>query len=127
MVFTRLLIILSFKNNASLLFKHPPSHKCFDPWHIECLLSLLEGWALASSLTTFKFAWKTATVLAHVTVKHFSDLILLCIDNQHLFSFNIMLLFSFPFLVPRQIISVIFPLRFLLSLTPLLIFVLFFI
>ena len=40
---------------------------------------------LFSSLTTFKLAWKTATLLALVTVKHFSDLTLSCIDNQHLF------------------------------------------
>ena len=33
----------------------------------------------------FKLAWKTATLLALVTAKHFSDLTLLCIDNQHLF------------------------------------------
>ena len=62
----------------------PPSHKHFDPWDVEHLLSLLESWALGSSLTTFKLAWKTATLLALVTVKH-SDLTLLCIDNQHLF------------------------------------------
>ena len=36
-------------------------------------------------LTTFKLAWKTATLLALVTMKHCSDLTLLCIDNQHLF------------------------------------------
>ena len=48
------------------------------------LLSLLVNWALAS-LTTFKLAWKTATLLALVTVKHCSDLTLMCIDNQHLF------------------------------------------
>ena len=35
--------------------------------------------------TTFKLAWKTATLLALVSVKHCSDLPLLCIDNQHLF------------------------------------------
>ena len=49
------------------------------------LLSLLESWALSSSLTTFKLAWKTATVLALVTAKCCSDLSLLCIDNQHHF------------------------------------------
>ena len=65
--------------------QHPPSHKHFDPWDVEHLLSLLESWAPASSLTTFKLAWKTATPLALVTVKHYSDLTLLCIDNQHLF------------------------------------------
>ena len=47
------------------------------------MLSLLKSWALASSLTTFKLAWKTATLLALVTAKH-SDLTLLCIDNRHL-------------------------------------------
>ena len=65
--------------------QHPTSHKHFDPWDVECLLSLEESWAPASSLTTFKLAWKTATLLALATVKHCSDLTLFCIDNQHLF------------------------------------------
>ena len=65
--------------------QHPPSHKQFDPWDVEHLLSLSESWAPASSLTTFKLAWKTATFLALVTAKHCSDLTLLCVDNQHLF------------------------------------------
>ena len=65
--------------------QHPPSHKWFDPWDVECLLSLLESWAPASSLTIFKLAWKTATLLALVTAKHCSDLTLLCVYNQHLF------------------------------------------
>ena len=64
---------------------YPSSHKWFDPWDDECLLSLLESWAQASSLTTFKLAWKTATLVALVTANHCSDLTLLCIDNQHLF------------------------------------------
>ena len=64
--------------------QHPPSHKQFDLWDVEHLLSLLESWAPASSHTTFKLAWKTATLLALVTAKH-SDLTLLCVDNQHLF------------------------------------------
>ena len=63
----------------------PPSHKHFDPWDVKHLLSLLESWAPASSLTTFKLAWKTAILLALVTAKCCSDLTLLCIDNQHLF------------------------------------------
>ena len=46
---------------------------------------LLESWSPASSLTTFKLAWKTATLLALVTAEHCSDLTLLCVDNQHLF------------------------------------------
>ena len=65
--------------------QHPPSCKCFDPWDVEHLLSLLESWAPASSLTTFKLAWKTGTLLVLVTAKHCSDLTLICIDNQHLF------------------------------------------
>ena len=64
---------------------HPPSHKCFDPWDVGYLLSLFESWAPASSLTIFKLAWKTVTLLALVTAKCCSDLTLLCIDNQHLF------------------------------------------
>ena len=65
--------------------QHPASHKCFDPWDVEHLLSLLESWAPASSLTTFKLAWKTVTLLELATAKHCSDLTLLCIDIQHLF------------------------------------------
>ena len=62
-----------------------PSCKQFDPWYVEHLVSLLESWAPVSSLTTFKLAWKTATLLALVTAKHCSDLTILCVDNQHLF------------------------------------------
>ena len=65
--------------------QHPPSRKWFDPWDVEHLLSLLESWPPASSLTTFKLARRTATLLALVTAKHCSDLTLLCVDNQHLF------------------------------------------
>ena len=84
--FTRHLIILSFlKRMHHFYLQHPPSHKWFDPWDVECLLSLLESWAPVSSLTTFKLAWKTATLLALATAKHCSDLTLLCVDNQHLF------------------------------------------
>ena len=63
----------------------PLSYKCFEPWDVECLLSLLESWALVSSLTTFKLAWKTAILLALVTAKCCYDLTLLCVDNQDLF------------------------------------------
>ena len=65
--------------------KYHPSHKCSDPWDVEHLLSLLESWAPVSSLTTFKLAWKNATLLALITVKHCSDFTLLCIENQHFF------------------------------------------
>ena len=104
----------------------PPSHKCFDPWDVEHLLSLGESWAPASSLTTFKLAWKTATLLVLVTAKCCSDLTLSCIDNQHFF-LRVMLPFSFPCLAARLIIQIIFPFRFVLSLAPMLIFALFFI
>ena len=101
--------------------QHPLSHKHFDPWDVE---HLLESWAPVSSLTDFKLAWKTATLLALVTAKHCSDLTVLCIDNQHLF-LSVMLLFSFLYLVARCIDHVIFLLRIILSVIPLLIFVLF--
>ena len=65
--------------------QHPTSHKYFDPWDAEDLLSLLESWAPESSLTTIKLGWRTATLLAPVSTKCFTDLTLLCIDNQHLF------------------------------------------
>ena len=74
-----------WKLTCHFYLQYPPSHIQFDPWDIECLLSLLESWAPASSLTTFKLAWKTATLLVLVTAKHCSDLTLLCVDNQHLF------------------------------------------
>ena len=102
-----------------------PSHKCFDHWDVENLLSLLESWASTSSPTTFKLALKTTTLLALVTAKHCPDLTLLFIDNQHLFSANAAIfipLFGGKTDHPGHL-----PLRFILSLTPMLIFVLFFI
>ena len=59
--------------------------KNFDPGMLSIFYFLLERWAPASSLTTFKLSWKTATLLALVTVKHCSDLTVLCIDNQYPF------------------------------------------
>ena len=88
--------------------QHPPSCKWFNPWDVECLLSLLESWASVSSLTTFKLAWKTATLLALVTANHCSDLTLLCVDNQHLFLQHLAAIFI-PCLVARQIVRVFFP------------------
>ena len=110
---------------CTFYLQHPPSCNCFDPWDVEHLLSLLKSWASAFSLTTFKLAWKTATLLALVTVKHCFDLTLSCIDNQHLF------------LQHHAAISVSLsggkmghlghlPLIFILSLVPKLIFALFF-
>ena len=46
---------------------------------------MLESWALASSLATFKLAWETGTLLALVNAKCCSDLTLLCFNNQHHF------------------------------------------
>ena len=88
--------------------QHPPSRKHFDPWDVECLLSLLESWSPACTLTTFKLAWKTATLLARVTAKHCSDLTLLCIDNQHLFIQHHTAIFI-PLSGGKRIVWVIFP------------------
>ena len=44
----------------------------------------MESWAPASSLATFRLAWKTTTLLALVTTQRCSDLAL-CVDDQHLF------------------------------------------
>ena len=101
-IFTRLLIILSSQIYCVIFI-----YSVLLLINVECLLSLLESWAPASSLTTFKLAWKTATLLALVTAKWS----LLYTDNQHL----IMLLFSSPCLVAGQIIWVIFLLRFIVS------------
>ena len=63
----------------------PPSHELFEPRDVDDLLSMLEIWGQASFLSTFKLAWKTASSLALVTAKCFSDLTMLHIDNQHPF------------------------------------------
>ena len=65
--------------------QHPPFNKHFDPWDVEHLLSLLESWTLASSLTAFKLAWKITILLALFTAKHCSDLTSICTNNQHHF------------------------------------------
>ena len=105
--------------------QHPPSCEHFDPWDVEHVLSLLESWALASSLTTFQLAWKTATLLAFVNVKCFSDYLYYVLIISTFF-FSIILLYSFLCLVAWQIIWVIFLFRFILRLIPVLIFALFF-
>ena len=102
-----------------------PPHKHFDPWEVEHLLSLLESWAPASSLTTFKLAWKTATLLALVTAKYYSDLTLLCIENKHLFLQHHAAIFI-PLSGDKTDCLGHLLLRFILSLTPMLIFALFF-
>ena len=40
---------------------HPLSHKHFNPWDVECLLSMLLYWTLASAITNFKLPWETAS------------------------------------------------------------------
>ena len=65
--------------------QHPPSSKQCDSLDVQWLFCLLESWSLVSSLTTFRLAWKTATLLALFTAKHCYDLTLLYIDNQHIF------------------------------------------
>ena len=90
------------------------------------MLFLLESWAPASSLTTFKLAWKTATLLALVTAKCCSDLTFLCIDNQLLFLQCNAAIFI-PMSDGKTNHLHHLPLRFVLSLTPMLIFALFFI
>ena len=105
--------------------QHPPSHKLFDPWDVEHVLYLLESWAPASFLTAFKLAWKTATLLALVTAKCCSDLTLLCVDNRHLF-----LQCNAAIFIPQSGGKTDnlghLPLRFILNITPMLIFALFF-
>ena len=64
--------------------QYPLSCTCFDPWDVKHLLSLFERWVSASSLMNCKVAWKTAILLAVVTVKQNSDLTLLHTGNQHL-------------------------------------------
>ena len=82
---TRLLIILSSRNICvtfiySILL--PINILILRMWST-CYLFWKVG-APTSSLTTFKLAWKTATLLVLVTVKCCSDFTS-CIDNQHLF------------------------------------------
>ena len=69
---------------CDFIYTFPPSCKWFDTWDVKHLLSLLEGWALGSSLTNFKLVLKMASFSAFVTVKK-SGLTLLCTDNQYLF------------------------------------------
>ena len=54
---------------------------------MEHLLSLIEVWPPASSLTNFKHTWKTTILLAFVTATC-SGLTFLCINNQCLFLQN---------------------------------------
>ena len=114
-----------YKLMCTFYLQHPPSLQQFYPWDIGCLLSLLESWVPTSSLSNFKLSWKTATLLAFVTGKHCFDLILLHVDNSSFF-FSIMLIFLFMHLMVKWIGWIIFKLKFILNLIPLLISVLYF-
>ena len=83
----------------------------------------MESLAPAYSLSNCNLAWKTASLLALVTAKHCCDLTLLHVDNQPLFP-SVMLLFLFLYLLVRRISFIIFHLKFILNLIPLLIFAL---
>ena len=78
---------------------------------------MLENCPPAFSLTTFKFAGRTATLLVLVTAKHCSDLTLLCIDNHHLFLKYFAAIFI-PISGGKMDHWVIFLLRFTLSVIP---------
>ena len=82
------IMLLSLRLMHYIYLQHP---SILYPWDVECLLSLLENWAQASSLTNLNFLGRLL-LLALVTVQNCSDLTLLHIDNAH-FSFSIMLLF----------------------------------
>ena len=75
---------ISSKLMHHFYLEYLPSHKHLNPWDVE-QLSLLDSWALVSSLTNFILSWMIATLLALITAKQCSDLTFLCIDNQHLF------------------------------------------
>ena len=51
----------------------------------QALFALFESWALASCVTNFKLPLKTATLFMFVTAICYSNITLVCIDNQHLF------------------------------------------
>ena len=109
------------KINTSFLFTVSLSHKLSDMWDVECLLSFMGSWALAS-LTAVKFAWKTsllALVPANIV------LIWLCyiLIISNFFS-NLMLLFLFWHLVVRWNDWVIYKLKFALNSIWMLIFAL---
>ena len=65
-------------------FQHHPICKHVNPWVVECLLLLLETWTLTFSLTNFKLAGRTYTLLILVMETHCSHLPLLCICGQYL-------------------------------------------
>ena len=107
----------------TLYMQQPVSHKYFYPWDVKWLLSLLESWAPASSLTNFKLPWKATTLLALVTAKCCFDLSFLCVDNQHLFLQHCAAIFV-PASGGREITWDTFHLKVILNLILMLIFVL---
>ena len=109
----------------SCYLQHPSSHNFLIPRMLSIYYSCLRFGHQISSLTNFNLAWKTASLLVFVTDKH-SDLSLFYIDNQHHF----LLCHSailFLHLVVRWIDWITFHLKFILNLSPMLIFALYFI
>ena len=90
------------KVNALFLLEHPSTCKCFDPWDVEHLLWLLESWPLATSLTNFKHATKTATlsavIMQNTVLTHLCYALII-----RTFFFIVMLLFLFPHQVKKQV------------------------
>ena len=106
--------------------QHPPFRKRFDPWDVEHLLSLWKFGHL--HLLLLPLSWLGRLLLFwHLLLQSIVLIKPYYVLMTSTFFFSVMLLFSFPCLVARQIVWIIFPLRFILSLTPMLIFALFFI
>ena len=83
-IFTRLLIILSSLNEYVIFIYSVLLINALILGMLNvCYLCRRVGHQLLS--LPLKLAWKTANLLALVTVKHCSYLTILCIDNQHLF------------------------------------------
>ena len=63
-------VISKLKHNFYL--QHPPSHKHFDPWDVECFSVF--GGELGTGFFSHYLLGETATLLALVTTNHCSDL-----------------------------------------------------
>ena len=104
---------------------HPSSHKQFDTWDVDHLLSLLASWFLSSSPFTFKHAWKRATLLAlllqNIVLVYLGYILIICT-----FFCSTILLFLFWHLLVSEINWVIYHLRYALNLILMLILGLFY-
>ena len=130
-LFWNLIIITNFQSSYHQKLIHhvylqcPPSCKCFDPWDVKQLLSLLEIWEHAS-LTNLNLL-RRLLLFQHLWLQSVSP-IYLCyaLKISTVFS-SVMLLFSFLHLVARWINWVISLLTFIVILIPVLIIALYFI